>query len=93
MKNVFDSYFPNLEDLTDVITSFDNGYVEVSDKMPSKMYLDGIKEIKGLGNCIKRLKIEQTPSQIASASEFILEGLHLNNKLNKEQLKDKIVYK
>ncbi len=61
--------------------------------MPSKDYLIGIKEIKGLKKCIDVLDIEQTPPQIASAIEFILEGLHLCNKLNKEKVGGRIVYK
>ncbi|MCH8028402.1 MAG: magnesium chelatase [Candidatus Dadabacteria bacterium] len=93
IKTVFDSYFPTLEVLSDVVANFENGYVEVSDTMSSKDYLAGVKEIKGLGKCIDSLNIKRTPAQIASAVEFILEGLHLSNKLNKEKIKGKIVFK
>ena len=39
------------------------------------------------------LGLSDSPAQLASAAEFVLEGLHLNQKLNKELRKDKTVYK
>ncbi len=93
IKLVFDSYFPSLNIFSEFLESFEHGYVEVSDTMPSEEYLAGVREIKGLRKCIDVLQIEQTPAQIASAVEFILEGLHLSNKLNKEKVKGKIIYK
>ncbi|GIW47241.1 MAG: magnesium chelatase [Deltaproteobacteria bacterium] len=93
IKLVFDSYFPSLNIFSEFLESFEHGYVEVSDTMPSEEYLAGVREIKGLKKCIDVLQIEQTPAQIASAVEFILEGLHLSNKLNKEKVKGKIIYK
>jgi len=93
MKAVFDSYFPSLDDLKEITENFDNCYVEVSDSMPSDEYLEGVREVQGLDKCLDTLNIERTPSQIASAVEFIFEGLHLSNKLNKEYIKGKIVYK
>ncbi len=93
IKVVFDSYFPSLNVFSDLLESFEHGYVEVSDTMPSEEYLAGIKEIKGLKKCIEALGIEQTPAQTASAVEFMLEGLHLSNKLNKEKVRGRIIYK
>jgi magnesium chelatase subunit I len=93
IKIIFDSYFPSLTAFTDILESFEHGYVEVSDKMPSEEYLAGIKEIKGLKRCIEILGVEQTSAQIASAVEFMLEGLHLSNKLNKEKVSGRIMYK
>lgn len=93
IKIVFDSYFPSLSTFSDLLESFEQGYVEVSDTMPSEEYLVGIKEIKGLKKCVEALGIEQTPAQTASAVEFMLEGLHLSNKLNKEKVRGRIIYK
>jgi magnesium chelatase subunit I len=93
IKIVFDSYFPSLNAFSDLLESFEHGYVEVSDTMPSEEYLVGIKEIKGLKKCVEILGIEQTPAQTASAVEFMLEGLHLSNKLNKEKVRGRIIYK
>lgn len=94
IKTVFDSYFPSLDVMAELIKSFEGGYVEVSDNMPSEEYILGVKEIKGLQQCIDALGVEeQSPAQIASAVEFTLEGLHLSNKLNKENVGGKITYR
>jgi magnesium chelatase subunit I len=58
--------------------------MEVSDQLPAQEYLDGIKEIAGLKEAIKSLEVSDSPSLMASATEFVLEGLHLHQKLNKE---------
>jgi magnesium chelatase subunit I len=81
---VFDQYF-NLNSLQKVIEYFNSGWgMEVSDQMPAQEYLDGIKEIAGLKEAIKSLEVADSPSLMASATEFVLEGLHLHQKLNKE---------
>ncbi|MEW6143854.1 MAG: magnesium chelatase [Thermodesulfobacteriota bacterium] len=93
IKTVFDSYFPTLDVLADVIKSFEHGYVEVADMMPSEDYIMGVREIKGLQGCVDSLGVSGSPAEIAAAVEFTLEGLHLNNKLNKENVRGKIIYK
>lgn len=93
VKTVFDSYFPTHSIFPELLESFEQGYVEVANTMPSDEYLVGLKEIKGLEKCVKRLEIDNSPAEIASAIELILEGLHLNNKLNKEIFEGKIIYK
>jgi magnesium chelatase subunit I len=93
IRNVFDSYFPTHNIFPELLESFEHGYVEVANTMPSDEYLVGLKEIKGLEKCIKRLEIDGSSAEIASAIELILEGLHLSNKLNKEIVQGKIIYK
>ena len=81
---VFDQNF-NLNSLQKVIEYFNSGWgVEVSDQMASVDYLEGIKEIPGLKEAIKSLGVSEAPSMMASATEFVLEGLHLHQKLNKD---------
>ena len=81
---VFDQHF-SLNSLQKVVEYFNAGWgVEVSDQMPSQDYLEGIKEIPGLKEAIRNLGIQESPSLMASATEFVLEGLHLHQKLNKE---------
>jgi len=81
---VFDQCF-SLNSLQKVIEYFNSGWgMEVSDQMASHDYLDGIKEIPGLKEAIKSLGIQDAPALMASATEFVLEGLHLHQKLNKE---------
>jgi magnesium chelatase subunit I len=89
---VFDQYF-SLNSLQKVVEYFNSGWgVEVSDQMPSQDYLEGIKEIPGLKEAIKSLGIHESPTLMASATEFVLEGLHLHQKLNKEIEGGRVTY-
>ena len=82
-KLVFDELIP-LEGMAPVLESFENGWkVEVSTAMPSEEYLVGLEEISGLREAAARLAGGDSPARLASAIEFILEGLHLSNRLNK----------
>ena len=77
----------------DVVSRFNEGFsFETSDMMSAEKYL---RQAKGLGGMMQAIRVvadSERPEVIASAAEFILEGLHLNRKLNKEQLKGKTVY-
>lgn len=89
---VFDQYF-SVNSLQKVVEYFNSGWgVEVSDAMPSQDYLEGIKEIPGLKEAIRSLGTPESPALMASATEFILEGLHLHQKLNKEVEGGRITY-
>lgn len=89
---VFDQYF-TVNALQKVVDYFNSGWgVEVSDAMPSQDYLEGIKEIPGLKEAIGTLGPMESPALMASATEFILEGLHLHQKLNKEMEGGRITY-
>ena len=54
--------------------------------MPASDYLDGLDEIQGLREAAALLAGGDSPERLASAIEFILEGLHLSNRLNKTEL-------
>jgi magnesium chelatase subunit I len=89
---VFDQHF-SLNSLQKVVEYFNSGWgVEVSDQMPSQDYLEGIKEIPGLKEAIRTLGIQESPTLMASATEFVLEGLHLHQKLNKEVEGGRVTY-
>ncbi len=82
-KVVFDERIP-LEGMAPVIDSFNQGWkVEVSAAMPAEEYLAGLDSISGLREAAARLAGGSSPARLASAIEFILEGLHLSNRLNK----------
>jgi magnesium chelatase subunit I len=77
-----------------VIEYFEGGGgVEVSDRMPSAEYLEGIRGIPGLREAITALGPFESPALMAAASELILEGLHVHRKLNKERAGGRTVYK
>ena len=89
---VFDHYF-NASSLQKIVEYFNTGWgVEVSDVMPSGDYLEGIKEIPGLKEAIRSLGTMEAPALMASATEFVLEGLHLHQKLNKEVKGGRVTY-
>ena len=82
---VFDKYL-TADKLKSVIEYFEKGWgVEVSDTMPATEYLDALRAIPGLQDAIRSLGGVESPGFIAAATEFILEGLHLHQKLNKDR--------
>ncbi len=75
-----------LDDLKRVAAYFEQGWgVEVSDRAPASDYLDALREVPGLREAIDQIGVFETPGLMATASEFIFEGLHLHQKLNKER--------
>ena len=84
VRVVFDERVP-IEGVASVAESFEQGWrVEVSEAMRSEEYLAGLDEIAGLRDAAIRLAGGDSPARLASAIEFILEGLHLSNRLNKQ---------
>jgi len=82
---VFNRHF-SLSDLDEVVASFKGGLVaEASDMAPSESYLPLLGKVQGLQRAVGRLKVGERPAAIASAVEFVLEGLHLNKRLNKDK--------
>lgn len=68
-----------------LILAFENGLmVEASDLMPSMDYTLQLAHLDGLKEAVDQLDVGGNPAAVASAVEFILEGLHLNRKLNKD---------
>jgi len=91
--NVFNRYY-RLSELETLITQFSEGFsVEVSDMMKSNSYVRNVKEIIGLAETIRIVTESERPEVIASAAEFILEGLHVNKRLNKTRSEGKTIYR
>jgi len=83
-KLVFDERVP-LEGVASVVESFEQGWnVEVSEAMLAQEYLVGLDEIAGLRDAAAQLAGGDSPARMAAAIEFVLEGLHLSNRLNKQ---------
>ena len=84
----------NVVDLEDVVTQFKAGAsVEVSDTLPSKQYVKIVKQIEGLDRAVAKLEPGENLGVIASAVEFVLEGLHLNKRLNKDASAGQVKYR
>mgnify|MGYP004091332619 CR=1 FL=1 len=62
----------------------DGGGVEVSDAMADEEYGEALAGIEGLQACVESLAGGESPALVASTIEFLLEGLHLAERLNKE---------
>ena len=93
VKMVFDEHF-DIEDLLPIVESFKNGMsAEISSTQPSEDYMDGYKVINGLRDAVKTLVDPDNPALASSAIEFVLEGLHLSNKLNRETVQSGFLYK
>jgi magnesium chelatase subunit I len=83
-KSVFDERV-QLASLDPILESFEQGWkVEVSAAMASREYLSGLDAISGLREEALRLAAGDSPARLASAIEFLLEGMHLSNRLNKQ---------
>jgi magnesium chelatase subunit I len=80
---VFEGKVP-VEGVASVVEAFNQGWaVEVGAGVASREYLDGLDQIQGLRDAAARLAGGDSPARLASGIEFILEGLHLMNRLNK----------
>ena len=91
--NVFNRHFA-LHEFDDLLAGFDNGLkIEVGDNLPSLEYVRQAAEVSGFTPAIKKLGGQGNPAQIASAIEVVLEGLHLNRKLNKDRTAGRMRYR
>jgi magnesium chelatase subunit I len=91
-KAVFDALVP-AEGLAPVAQAFDQGWkVEVSADMPATELLSGLDQIPGLREGAARLAGGDSAPLLAAAVEFVLEGLHLSNRLNKSARDGAAVY-
>ncbi len=85
VKNVFDRTFA-LAEFDSLLGAFQRGAtMHVSSSQPSTEYVKQALQIPGMKGAVAKLGATGNPATIAAAVEFILEGLHLNRKLNKER--------
>ena len=89
----FGGYF-EVDDLEAIVDSFDLGNrAETGSDLLAAGYPDLVMNIGGLDKAVKKLTRDKRPEVIASAVEFILEGLHLSRKLNCDRSGEAAVYK
>ncbi len=75
------------EELTAVVEAFDGGrVVHTGDDLSSADYVALVSEVPALRTSVTALIGEdESPAAVASAVEFVLEGLHLAKRLNKDE--------
>ncbi len=92
VKNIFTAHF-DLRDLRPIVEYFESGQsVEVGDSLPSKAVIERIAKVPGLKKKAEEFATKALPkladregreAAVAATAEFLLEGLHVHNKLNK----------
>ena len=93
VQNVFGHYF-NPRDFDELVLRFDQGLsLETGAEVPSSAYLEQMGDLGELSEALKRLEVPEEPAAIASAMEFVLEGLHLNRRLNRDKAEGKYRYR
>jgi magnesium chelatase subunit I len=91
--NVFNRHFA-LSELVPLVERFEEEGLEaeVGELVPSRIHGELADAVPELRAAIARLDAGESPAGIASAAEFVLEGLHLNRRLNKERRGGRIRY-
>ncbi len=90
--NIFGRYV-DMEEMEGIVESFEEGMViETGSDRPSMEYVSLLGEVEAFDEPIRRLGADNTHGIIASAMEFILEGLHLKRRLNKDRVEGRYHY-
>jgi magnesium chelatase subunit I len=82
------------EKLGAVTAAFDEArVVHAGDDLPASAYGEVLAEVPALEGPVLAVAGSETPGAVASATEFVLEGLHLTKRLNKEAAGGKATYR
>jgi magnesium chelatase subunit I len=77
-----------------IVARFEEGtMLEVGEGIPARTYTRAIGELPELAGALKKLGLADRPEVRASVIEFLLEGLHLNKRLNKDEVEGRAVYR
>jgi magnesium chelatase subunit I len=77
-----------------IVSRFEEGtMLEVGEGISARTYTRAIGELPELAGALKKLGLPDRPEVRASVIEFLLEGLHLNKRLNKDEVEGRAVYR
>ncbi len=109
VKEVFRKYFPdpllkkkkNSQDketkdpYSGIVEWFQfGGKVNIKDDMPFADYLKELKKVDGLDEFVKKYpQYFESEHELASLMEFVLDGLHQNSKIARDEINSEIMYK
>ena len=83
-----------MEQFRNLIPAFDEQtIVHAGDDLSAGDYVEALKKLPALREPVMALAGKEGPGAIASAAEFILEGLHLSKRLNKEAVGGRATYR
>jgi magnesium chelatase subunit I len=81
------------ERFRDLVGAFDGGLaVDTGDDVPSSAYAS-FADLPGIKETLGDLEVGEAPAEVASAVEFVLEGLHLSKRLNKDAHAGRATYR
>ncbi|TMD17141.1 MAG: magnesium chelatase [Chloroflexi bacterium] len=93
ISSVFSRHFSPSQ-FEGVVARFEEGnMLEVGEGIPARAYTRAIGEVPELATALKRLGLPDRPEVRASVIEFVLEGLHLNKRLNKDEVEGRAIYR
>jgi magnesium chelatase subunit I len=82
------------EKLGPVVASFEDGsVVHTGEDVPSAEYRALLQQLDSVGPLLADLQVGESPAGIASGIEFVLEGLHLTKRLNKDAVGARATYR
>jgi magnesium chelatase subunit I len=82
------------EHLGPMVQAFEGGLtVNTGEDVPSAEYAGRLAELPGLSGVLSDLGVGESPATVASAMEFVLEGMHLTKRLNKDAVRGRAVYR
>ncbi len=72
--------------MSDLVAAFDDGrVVHTGDDLAASAYVELVAEVPALRAAVQAVAgANESPAAVASAVEFLLEGLHLSRRLNKD---------
>jgi magnesium chelatase subunit I len=84
----------DLSELSGVLDAFEDARaVDAGEDISSAAYAELAAELPALREAVNRLTEDESPAAVASAVEFVLEGLHLSKRLNKEAAGARATYR
>ena len=84
----------SMDQFRDLLLAFEEGtVVHAGDDVPSSEYVDVLGSLPDLRPAVLELAGSETPAAVASAVEFVMEGLHLSKRLNKDSVGGKATYR
>lgn len=82
------------QDMDVVVDAFRSGRnVETGEAKAATEYQRLLQDIDGLAEVVGEITRDERPQVQASAIEFVLEGLHLNKRLNKDRVSGRALYR
>jgi magnesium chelatase subunit I len=83
-----------MDRLRDAVGAFDEGIViHAGDDVASAQFVEALVGVPSLRDAVLDLAGSESPAAVASAAEFVLEGLHLSKRLNKDSSGSRSTYR